>query len=299
MHDVIPGSGWVSVTTRVPGTAPGRWDVTATPLAGLPEDSVKRSAPKRPGLLRGVASGRTGFGMLVDAVAPGVWAGSWSVLVLLGFVLGLVLQATVASVVGLAWPRLTAVTVLAGALGLVGAKAYYLLTHPIERRRSLRTPGMSVQGFVIVALATLTVSGLVLGMPVGAVLDATAPGLFLGMSVGRLGCLFAGCCVGRPTASRWGLWSSDRHLGVRRIPVQLMESALCASLVGFSLVALRTSAASGSGVVLVVCFSAYLVGRQLLFPLRAMARVTRHGRMVTLVIASLVLAVALVRLLWA
>lgn len=294
VHEVIPGSGWQCVTTRIPDVAPGRWDVTATPLAGSRPGSVQRTPVGRPGLARGLASGRTGFGMLVDALAPGVWAGSWSALVSLGFVLGLSLQAVLAGVLGLGWAPLTGVTLVAGALGLVGAKGYYLLTHPVERRRSIRVPGMSVQGFVIVALATLAVGALLLSVPVGAVLDATAPGLFLGMTVGRLGCLFAGCCVGRPTASRWGLWSSDRHVGVRRIPVQLMESSLCAALTALSAIAVGTSPVAGSGLVLVVGFAAYLVGRQLLFPLRAVGRVTRNGRMVTLVVASAVLATGLV-----
>ena len=296
VHEVIPGSGWQCVTSRIPGVAPGRWDVTVTPLAGPKVGSVQRTAAKRPGLARGVASGRTGFGMLVEALAPGVWAGSWSALVLLGFALGLTLQALMAGVLGVEWPRLTAVTLLAGVLGLIGAKGYYLATHPTERRRSIRVPGMSVQGFVIVALATLTVSALLLRMPIGVVLDATAPGLFLGMSVGRLGCLFAGCCVGRPTASRWGIWSSDRQLGVRRIPVQLMESSLCAVLTAFSTAAVVMSPTAGSGLVLIVGFAAYLVGRQILFPLRAVARVTRYGRLATLVVASATLAGGLLRI---
>lgn len=296
VHEVIPGSGWQCVTTRIADVAPGRWDVTATPLAGPHPGSVQRASAARPGLARGRASGSTAFGMLVDALAPGVWAGSWSALVALGFILGLTLQAVLAGALGLTWGPLTGVTVVAGALGLVGAKAYYLLTHRVERRRSIRSPGMSVQGFVIVALVALTIGASVLGVPLGSVLDATAPGLFLGMTVGRLGCLFAGCCVGRPTASRWGLWSSDRQVGVRRIPVQLMESSLCAVLTALSALAVLRSPAAGTGLVLVVGFATYLVGRQLLFPLRATARVTRHGRVVTLVVAAVVLAAGLSRM---
>ena len=34
----------------------------------------------------------------------------------------------------------------------------------------------------------------------------TAPGLLVAMAVGRVGCFFAGCCGGPPTASRWGVW---------------------------------------------------------------------------------------------
>ena len=73
-----------------------------------------------------------------------------------------------------------------------------------------------------------------------------------------------------------------------------MESSLCAALTALSAIAVGTSHVAGSGLVLVVGFAAYLVGRQLLFPLRAVGRVTRNGRMVTLVVASAVLATGLV-----
>lgn len=49
--------------------------------------------------------------------------------------------------------------------------------------------------------------------------------LLITVTGGRPGRFFAGCCAGRPTASRSGLWSSDRVLAVRRIPVQLWEAA--------------------------------------------------------------------------
>jgi len=49
-------------------------------------------------------------------------------------------------------------------------------------------------------------------------------------AIGRLGCLLGGCCVGRPTTSRWAVWSSDRRVGTLRIPVQLMESAMAGVL---------------------------------------------------------------------
>lgn len=291
VNEVVPGSGWQSITTRVADVASGRWEVTATPLTVGP---AAAGAAARPRLARGSASGRTGFAMVVDALAPGVWPGSWPALVGLGFLLGIVVQALLAPRLGLSWLPLAGATVVAGLLGLLGAKAYFLLTHPAERRRSLRAPGMSVQGFVIVAITVLVLATLVTGAPIGAVLDATAPGLFVGMAVGRLGCLFAGCCVGRPTASRWGIWSSDRQVGTRRIPVQLMESTLAAILAVLSAVAVATSPAAGTGLVLGAGFAAYLIGRQLLFPLRAAARVTTYGRVTTLVVACLALLVTLV-----
>ena len=42
-------------------------------------------------------------------------------------------------------------------------------------------------------------------MPVWTVTDVFAPGIALGHIVGRLGCLFAGCCFGRPTTVPWGI----------------------------------------------------------------------------------------------
>ncbi|WP_291760735.1 prolipoprotein diacylglyceryl transferase family protein [Cellulomonas sp. 73-145] len=294
VNQVVPGSGWQSITTRVADVASGRWEVTATPLTVGP---AAADAAARPRLARGSASGRTGFAMAVDALAPGVWPGSWPALVGLGFLLGIVVQALLAPRLGLSWLPLTGATVVAGILGLLGAKAYFLLTHPAERRRSWRAPGMSVQGFVIVAITVLALATLVTGAPVGAVLDATAPGLFVGMAVGRLGCLFAGCCGGRPTASRWGMWSSDRQIGTRRIPVQLMESALAGVLAVLTAVTVVASPAAGTGLVLGAGFAAYLIGRQLLFPLRAAGRVTTYGRVTTLVVASVALLVALI-LIW-
>ncbi len=40
-------------------------------------------------------------------------------------------------------------------------------------------------------------------MPVWTVTDVFAPGIALGHVIGRLGCLFAGCCFGRPTDMPW------------------------------------------------------------------------------------------------
>src|SRR5207245_9379302 len=104
-----------------------------------------------------------------------------------------------------------------------------------------------IQGFIgsapVAALILLTV----LKVPIGVFLDVTAPGLLVAMAVGRVGCFFAGCCGGPPTASRWGVWSSDQRVGARRIPTQLLELALALSLGLLILVAvLRHGPAGGA-----------------------------------------------------
>ncbi|MFP5335726.1 MAG: prolipoprotein diacylglyceryl transferase [Actinomycetes bacterium] len=284
---VVPGSGRVAVTTRVPGLSPGTWDVTVTPVQRAPEGSGGRWVPAAdPRLPRGSASGRTGFAPVIRVRAPGARLWAWPALVTAGAVLGVTAQGLLAWQVGLPVQRLLLLTITASLLGLLGAKAYYLLTHPRELR-SVLTSGMSVQGFVIVVLGLLVTGSLALGLPWRAVLDVSAPGLLLGMTVGRLGCLLGGCCAGRPTASRWGMWLSDRRLGMRRIPVQLLESALAAVSGAGALIAVLVLGTSGDGLVFVAALAAYVAGRQVLFPLRDTPRLTAHGRSVTLALAVL------------
>src|SRR5262249_56640215 len=100
------------------------------------------------------------------------------------------------------------------------------------------------------------------GIAAGAVLAAAGPALLVGMAVGRLGCFWAGCCTGRPTRSRWGIWSSDRHLGCRREPAQLLE-ALSALIIGVAVLGVVLLAGLGrSGPLAVTGLAAYTFVRQ-------------------------------------
>jgi phosphatidylglycerol:prolipoprotein diacylglycerol transferase len=59
-----------------------------------------------------------------------------------------------------------------------------------------------------------------------------APGIALGHVIGRFGCLFAGCCYGKPTGLPWGITFTDPFaaanvgtpLGVPLHPTQLYEA---------------------------------------------------------------------------
>jgi len=213
--------------------------------------------------------------------------GAWPALVGAGTVLALVVQSLLAQHLELPLQRLIPLSLVTCLLGLLGAKTYYLATHPQERR-SFLTPGMSIQGFVLAAVAALFGGSLLLGLSPGPVLDSAAPGLLLGMMVGRFGCLLGGCCAGRPTSSRWGLWSSDRSVGVRRVPVQLLESSLAGVVAALALYGVTVFGASAGGLVFVAAIAAYTAGRQLLFPLRGIPRTTAHGPKVMMGSASLV-----------
>jgi len=69
-------------------------------------------------------------------------------------------------------------------------------------------------------------------MPLWLTCDVFAPGIALGHAIGRVGCLFAGCCYGRPTTLPWGIQFSDSFaasyvgtpLGVHLHPTQLYEA---------------------------------------------------------------------------
>ena len=69
-------------------------------------------------------------------------------------------------------------------------------------------------------------------MPVWTVTDIFAPGIALGHVIGRLGCLFAGCCFGRPTDVPWAITFHNEFaarnvgtpLGIPLHPTQLYEA---------------------------------------------------------------------------
>ncbi len=133
----------------------------------------------------------------------------------------------------------------------------------------------------MVSLAVLVIGGAASGFGIGLLLDMTTPGLFLGIAIGRPGCFLTGCCSGRPTVSRWGMWASDRTLAVRRIPVQLIE-AFAGLIIGLATLSLVLSGVEMpyNGAIFVVAVATYTWVRQLLFPYRADPH-TRRGRLLT------------------
>lgn len=286
--DLVPGSGPIAVTRRVSGIAAGRWHVTATAHQFDPTEPAK-PAKKLPGAS---SSGSTGYAPLIRIRAPGAVLGAWPALVGVGVVVALVTQFALARRAGLPAGRVLLVSALASVIGLVGAKLYYAVEHR-GQRKSLLTAGMCIQGFVLGAMGALVAGSAMVGLPIGAVLDVTAPGLLFGMAVGRIGCFLGGCCAGRATNARCGLWSSDRHLGLRRFPAQLFESTLALSIGLAALATLTSLVDDESGALFVAALAAYVFGRQLLFPLRSLARNTRHGRTATMLLSAIVLIIAI------
>src|SRR5215210_4012600 len=121
---------------------------------------------------------------------------------------------------------------------LAGAKLLLLVVdfntfgrNPAELLTLLRSGGVFYGGLiaaVAVALWYLRRHR----MPIWTVTDVFAPGIALGHVIGRLGCLFAGCCFGRPTDVPWAITFHNDFaaqnvgtpLGVPLHPTQLYEA---------------------------------------------------------------------------
>lgn len=295
IEEVPARSGPVAVTSRVSDVAPGEWHVTVTAEAQSSGNRPSAGSPLR--LASGSTSGHTVYAPVVRVRAPGAGIGVWPALVGVGVMCALVVQFLIGRRYDLPSGRVLVVSLVASLVGLVGAKVYYLVEHR-RRRPPLLTAGMCIQGFVLAATAALIAGASMTGVSVGRLLDVTTPGLLFGMAIGRVGCFFGGCCAGRPTGSRLGLWSSDRRLGLRRVPTQLMESAVA---LGIGLAAAGTVAAkvaAPAGMVFAGGMAAYTLGRQRLFPLRDLPRHTAAGRTVTTAGAAgvLIVSVAMIAL---
>jgi phosphatidylglycerol---prolipoprotein diacylglyceryl transferase len=182
-------------------------------------------------------------------------------------------------------PHASTISLIAIAAGVIGAKAWYAVVH----RRTHCVNGWCIQGLLAGVVLVLAASVPVALTPLGSFLDVSAPGLLLGMALGRLGCLVGGCCCGRPTGARWGIWSSDQRVGVRRYPTQLMEAGLA---LGVGLAALGTVLVAGPahGGIFVGAVAAYTLGRQGVLRLRAEHRTTRLGPRLTAGAAAMILA---------
>ncbi len=274
---VVPGSDPMSTTTWVYGIASGEWDVTAEVIGPERARAANPTALSAVGwswrrwAMVGVAGpAKTRWALTAPlAAAPGVMTGSFlaaATIALLGAVAAQPLFLTHHGVsVG---PAILA-SVLAMIIGVAGAKTWYMVLKG-PSRATLRE-GWSVDGFLVSAPVVAVVTGLLLGVPTGGYLDAIAPTIFLAVAVGRVGCFLTGCCAGRITTGP-GIWSSDRRVGARRIPAQLIESAVGVTLSILTSALVLGRVAQGTGLVFVGSVVLYAVVRQGLLRLRAESR---------------------------
>jgi phosphatidylglycerol---prolipoprotein diacylglyceryl transferase len=302
---IIPGSGPVAITAEVRGINPGEWAITARSVAragGRPYRSYPppghdpASVYRVPAPRRVAVPAEPSVGVhtstLLRSKVPGIIRYAYAPIVSLGVLVGLGLEALLLSHGHYALFRPMLFSVIAIVAGVIGGKGWYVAVH-----RGKKFDGWCIQGFVAgaaVVVAAAAIAGP--GIPAGAYLAAAAPALLIGMAVGRPACFWAGCCTGRPTAARWGVWSSDRKLGCRRAPAQLSEALFALISGGAVLIVVLVDGLARSGPVAVVGLAAYTLARQFILGLRAEPRVWRYGRRVTGTIAALALIAGIILL---
>jgi phosphatidylglycerol:prolipoprotein diacylglycerol transferase len=200
---------------------------------------------------------------------PAVLPGVYLAFAIVGFLVALGSQAAILTREHIDVGSSLAASLIALLAGLIGAKLWYAVLHPDE---SIIKGGWAVDGFLVVAPLVAVVALRALDLPAGAVLDAVAPGVFLAVAIGRVGCFLTGCCAGRCTAARWGVWSSDRRVGARRIPAQLLESGAGLVIGVATSLVVMADRLPVHGAVFVASLAAYAVVRQALLRMRAERR---------------------------
>lgn len=298
VEPIVPGSGPVAITAEVRGINPGEWTVTARPAkrAGGSQFRSQPSAeadrvpwPRRiPVPAEGPRKLKTSS--LLFAKVPGVVRFAYPTLVTLGALagLGIVTLLLSHSHYGVLTPLLYSLAAIAA--GVIGGKSWYIAVH-----HGRKMDGWCIQGFVAGAAVVVGAAAIAgPGVPPGVYLAAAAPALLIGMGIGRPACFWAGCCTGRPTAARWGIWSSDRRLGCRRAPAQLFEAAIAFTIGVILLIVVLLAGLPHSGPVAVAGLAAYTLIRQLILGLRAEPRQWRYGRPVTATAAVIALIASMI-----
>jgi phosphatidylglycerol:prolipoprotein diacylglycerol transferase len=224
---------------------------------------------------------------------------SYSVLLFLGFVLGIMAGALLAPRQGLTADQFVFVSVVLTIPALVGSRLLFVLLHwktflsDPSRIWNREEGGMTLYGglalMIVVALPLLEA----VGVPLGSFWDTAIFSMLLGMAIVRIGCLLNGCCCGRPTTGWLGLRLPNIE-GVwrRRIPTQLLESVFALALF-LVLLAMKTRGPF-SGSVFLFALVAYGLIRFVLegtreylediFPLRLISAVVVAGAVASIVL---------------
>src|SRR5919204_1774606 len=163
---------------------------------------------------------------------------TYGVLLAAAYLLGLRLAMVRAEKRGLDHNRVLDLGIYIIISALVGAKLLLLITDfrtfradPAELLTLARSGGVFYGGLILAVIVALWYIRRA-GLPLWTTCDVFAPGIALGHVVGRFGCLFAGCCYGKPTTKPWGITFTNPFaaanvgtpLGVPLHPTQLYEA---------------------------------------------------------------------------
>lgn len=201
---------------------------------------------------------------------------SYTAMLYVGCVAGVLAGAAVAGSAGLEPSRFALATIILLIPAFAGARLWFVLEHWSVYRREPRRiwrrseGGSALHGGLLLSLAVSAPLLALLEIPFWAFWDAASFTMLIGLIFTRVGCLMHGCCAGRATSGRLGVWLPD-HRGVwqRRIPTPLLEASWAALVLAVA--ALAHAGRPFAGAVLLGVLAAYGAGRLLLEPTRASA----------------------------
>jgi len=140
---------------------------------------------------------------------------TYGVLLAAAYLLGLQLARVRARARGLDANRVLDLGIYIIISALIGAKLLLLVTdfrtftsNPRELLTLARSGGVFYGGLILAVTVALVYIRRI-GLPLWTTCDVFAPGIAVGHVVGRFGCLFAGCCFGKPTKMPWGITFTD------------------------------------------------------------------------------------------
>src|SRR5260221_11913658 len=163
---------------------------------------------------------------------------TYGVLLAAAYLLGLKLAMVRAKARGLDSARVLDLGIYIIISALIGAKLLLFITDfqtfkndPRELLTLARSGGVFYGGLILAVSVALWYIRRA-GLPLWTTCDVFAPGIALGHVIGRFGCLFAGCCYGKPTTLPWGITFTDPFaaanvgtpLGIPLHPTQLYEA---------------------------------------------------------------------------
>ena len=229
---------------------------------------------------------------------------AYTAMLYLGLVFGVTGGTYAGTLHGLAPGPVYALMLLLILPALLGARLLFVFSnwnlYRGHRRRIWRRAdsGAALYGGLIVSFLLSLPLLRALGISVGAFWDATIVTMLIGMIFTKFGCLLNGCCGGRQTASKLGLYLPNEHgVWCRRVPAQLLEAGLAVVLLIGSLQVWHRLPFAGACFLSVV--AGYSVGRWWLESTRETVDTVGSIRVHRMISAVLVtLSTATLMLLW-
>jgi phosphatidylglycerol:prolipoprotein diacylglycerol transferase len=148
--------------------------------------------------------------LLINHFAP-VEIKSYGVMLLLGFVAGIIYANRVGPQRGLSLPLIIDMTLLDLLFAIIGARGIFVLTMYREYAGDPRTVldvwrgGLSFHGGLLGAVIATMIFCRWRRVRFAVLADICTPGICLGYAITRVGCFLNGCCHGGPTTLPWGV----------------------------------------------------------------------------------------------